>query len=138
MALPLAIGLSETVQEQVGARLETVFVDEGFEFLDREALDLAKEALLIDLKDTGRLVGLGFDMFHSEVERSVVPRYGEVTASGRQGYSEGREAFPCIVKNLRAFYGLELTNHVMHEFFVLTICHKFWALTFKKVFRSFC
>lgn len=57
-ALSLALGLAQTVQEQAGGtRLDTVFVDEGFGSLDQEALDLAMEAL-IELKDTGRLVGV--------------------------------------------------------------------------------
>jgi len=57
-ALALALGLSDVVQSYAGGiRLDMLFIDEGFGSLDPESLDLAISTL-IDLKDTGRMVGI--------------------------------------------------------------------------------
>lgn len=57
-SLALALGLADVVQAYAGgARLETVFVDEGFGSLDPESLDLAFQTLL-DLREGNRLVGI--------------------------------------------------------------------------------
>ena len=57
-ALSLALGLADVVQAYAGGiSLETIFIDEGFGSLDEEALDLAINTL-IDLQNTGRLVGV--------------------------------------------------------------------------------
>lgn len=76
-ALALALGLAETVQEQAGATpLETVFIDEGFGSLDRDALDLAMNALM-DLQGTGRLVGV---ISHVPEMRAMIDARLEVNA----------------------------------------------------------
>lgn len=57
-SLAMALGLSDIVQNYAGnVRLDTMFVDEGFGTLDPDALDAAINCL-IDLQDSGRLVGL--------------------------------------------------------------------------------
>ena len=54
----LALGLADVVQaKQGGVRLDTMFIDEGFGTLDPEALNSAMNTL-IDLQNTGRLVGI--------------------------------------------------------------------------------
>ncbi len=57
-SLSLALGLSDVVQaKQGGVHLDTMFIDEGFGSLDPEALNSAMNTL-IDLQNTGRLVGI--------------------------------------------------------------------------------
>ncbi len=57
-SLSLALGLADVVQQrQGGVRLDTMFIDEGFGTLDPEALNSAMNTL-IDLQNTGRLVGI--------------------------------------------------------------------------------
>ena len=57
-SLSLALGLADVVQaKQGGVRLDTMFIDEGFGTLDPEALNSAMNTL-IDLQNTGRLVGI--------------------------------------------------------------------------------
>lgn len=57
-SLAMALGLSDVVQSYAGSvRLDTMFIDEGFGTLDPDALDSAINCL-IDLQDSGRLVGL--------------------------------------------------------------------------------
>lgn len=57
-SLSLALGLADVVQaRQGGVRLDTMFIDEGFGTLDPEALNSAMNTL-IDLQNTGRLVGI--------------------------------------------------------------------------------
>jgi exonuclease SbcC len=57
-SLALALGLADVVsQEAGGSLLETLFVDEGFGTLDDETLDEVM-AVLDDLREGGRVVGL--------------------------------------------------------------------------------
>ena len=57
-SMALALGLSDIVQEQSGGiRLDSVFIDEGFGTLDEESLSVAME-ILMDLKSSGRTVGI--------------------------------------------------------------------------------
>lgn len=57
-SLALALGLADVVQaRQGGVRLDTMFIDEGFGTLDPDSLNSAMNAL-IDLQNTGRLVGI--------------------------------------------------------------------------------
>ncbi len=57
-SLSLALGLSDVVQaKQGGVHLDTMFIDEGFGTLDPESLNSAMNTL-IDLQNTGRLVGI--------------------------------------------------------------------------------
>ena len=57
-SLALALGLSDTVQEEAGGiRLDAMFIDEGFGTLDEGALRNALQALLELAADT-RLVGV--------------------------------------------------------------------------------
>lgn len=57
-SLSLALGLADVVQCYAGGiSLDTMFIDEGFGTLDPESLDSAIQSL-IDLQDTGRLVGI--------------------------------------------------------------------------------
>ena len=57
-SLALALGLSDTVQEEAGGiRLDAMFIDEGFGTLDEGALRNALQALL-ELAADARLVGV--------------------------------------------------------------------------------
>ncbi len=57
-SLALALGLADVVEaESGGARLETLFVDEGFGSLDPTALDMVLD-VLDRLRDGGRAVGI--------------------------------------------------------------------------------
>lgn len=57
-SLALALGLADTVRASDGeARLETMFIDEGFGNLDTESLELAIQALM-SLEEEGRLIGV--------------------------------------------------------------------------------
>lgn len=57
-SLSLALGLSETVQNQSGCvELEALFIDEGFGSLDQETLDTAMKALAM-LHQGGRTIGI--------------------------------------------------------------------------------
>jgi exonuclease SbcC len=57
-SLALALGLADTVAAESGGRLlDTIFVDEGFDTLDDEALD-AVLGVLDELRAGGRVVGL--------------------------------------------------------------------------------
>lgn len=58
-SLALALGLGDVLQGEGGARdrLETLFIDEGFGYLDSQALDAAMDCLE-NLRAEGRTVGL--------------------------------------------------------------------------------
>jgi exonuclease SbcC len=57
-ALAMALGLSETIQAQSGGiALDTLFIDEGFATLDRDALDKAMNGLA-GIRTGGRTVGI--------------------------------------------------------------------------------
>lgn len=57
-SLAMALGLSDVVQSYAGGvRLDTMFIDEGFGTLDEASLDQAINCL-IDLQDSGRMVGI--------------------------------------------------------------------------------
>lgn len=80
-ALALALGLSDVVQGYAGGiRMEALFIDEGFDSLDPEALDRAIQAL-IKLQAGGRLVGV---ISHVEELRERIPARIEI-ASSRSG-----------------------------------------------------
>ena len=57
-SLALALGLSDTVQQQSGSiRMDAMFIDEGFGSLDSTALDNAVQVLQ-QLSDHQRLIGI--------------------------------------------------------------------------------
>jgi len=57
-ALSLALGLSDEIQENVGGiRLDSMFVDEGFDSLDDTRLSQAMQALM-SISQTNRLIGI--------------------------------------------------------------------------------
>jgi exonuclease SbcC len=56
-SLALALGLSDEVQMSTGIKLDTLFVDEGFDSLDSEALSKADNTLA-SLTEGNRLVGI--------------------------------------------------------------------------------
>lgn len=57
-SMALALGLSDVVQSQNGGiQLDSVFIDEGFGTLDEESLSAAMD-ILMDLKSSGRTVGI--------------------------------------------------------------------------------
>jgi exonuclease SbcC len=80
-SLSLAMGLADVVQSYAGGiRLETIFIDEGFDSLDPETLDLAFQALG-ELLKSGRLVGL---ISHVAELTELVPARLEIT-KGKHG-----------------------------------------------------
>jgi len=80
-SLSLAMGLADVVQSYAGGiRLETIFIDEGFDSLDPETLELAFQALGELLKG-GRLVGL---ISHVAELTELVPARLEVN-KGKNG-----------------------------------------------------
>ncbi len=77
-SLSLAMGLADVVQSYAGGiRLETIFIDEGFDSLDPETLELAFQALG-ELLKSGRLVGL---ISHVAELTELVPARLEITKS---------------------------------------------------------
>lgn len=69
-SLALALGLSDTVQSQLGGlNLEVIFIDEGFGHLDEEALEEALN-ILGELTGSGRSVGI---ISHVEEVKRRVP-----------------------------------------------------------------
>jgi DNA repair protein SbcC/Rad50 len=82
-SLALALGLAEVVTAEAGgARLETLFVDEGFGTLDPEALEHVLE-VLDGLRDGGRAVGV---VSHVAELRQRIP-VGLRVSRGRSGSS---------------------------------------------------
>ncbi|HSD97954.1 MAG TPA: SMC family ATPase [Sulfuricaulis sp.] len=80
-SLSLAMGLADVVQSYAGGiRLETIFIDEGFDSLDPETLELAFQALG-ELLKSGRLVGL---ISHVAELTELVPARLEIT-KGKNG-----------------------------------------------------
>lgn len=80
-SLSLALGLSETVQENSGAiHLETMFIDEGFGSLDGEKLEEAV-GLLNGLAD-GRIIGI---ISHVEALKNEVAKKIIVTKDEKSG-----------------------------------------------------
>ena len=80
-SLSLAMGLADVVQSYAGGiRLGTIFIDEGFDSLDPETLDLAFQALG-ELLKSGRLVGL---ISHVAELTELVPARLEIT-KGKHG-----------------------------------------------------
>jgi exonuclease SbcC len=69
-SLALALGLADTVAAESGGRLlDTIFVDEGFDTLDDEALDSVL-GVLDELRAGGRVVGL---VSHVDELRQRIP-----------------------------------------------------------------
>ena len=68
-ALALALGLSDVAQEQGGARIEALFIDEGFGTLDPDAIRLAV-GILNDLARSERMVGV---ISHVDALQSMIP-----------------------------------------------------------------
>lgn len=82
-SLALALGLSDTVQAELGGlRLEVIFIDEGFGHLDEEALEEALNTL-DSLTGSGRSVGI---ISHVEEVKRRVPAGFEV-GTGMRGSS---------------------------------------------------
>jgi exonuclease SbcC len=80
-SLSLALGLADVVQAEAGgARIETLFVDEGFGTLDDETLDEVM-TVLDGLRDGGRTVGV---VSHVAELRHRIPARVEVV-KGRDG-----------------------------------------------------
>lgn len=81
-SLSLALGLSETVQQNSGGiKLETMFVDEGFGSLDDETLRQAMNALT-SLTESNRLIGIisHVDSVKREIAKKII-----VTKDGANG-----------------------------------------------------
>ena len=77
-ALALALGLADVISRLAGASsLDTMFIDEGFGTLDEESLELAIKTLL-NLQDTGRLVGI---ISHVKELREQIPARPEITST---------------------------------------------------------
>jgi exonuclease SbcC len=78
-SLALALGLAEVVQAEVGAaKLEMLFVDEGFGSLDADTLSVVIEQLE-KLQDTGRIVGV---ISHVAEMKSAITDKIEVVSNG--------------------------------------------------------
>ena len=78
-SLALALGLAEVVQAEVGAaKLEMLFVDEGFGSLDADTLSVVIEQLE-KLQDTGRVVGV---ISHVAEMKSAITDKIEVVSNG--------------------------------------------------------
>ena len=81
-SLSLALGLSDDIQmENGGARMEAMFIDEGFGSLDSETLRTVM-SVLSDLGNGDRLIGI---ISHVEALKESIPRGAEVIPDGRGG-----------------------------------------------------
>ena len=81
-SLSLALGLSDDIQmENGGARMEAMFIDEGFGSLDPETLRTVM-SVLSDLGNGDRLIGI---ISHVEALKESIPRGAEVIPDGRGG-----------------------------------------------------
>lgn len=76
-ALALALGLSDVAQEQGGAHIEALFIDEGFGTLDPDAISSAV-GILNDLARSNRMVGV---ISHVETLESMIQYQIAVTKS---------------------------------------------------------
>lgn len=86
-SLALALGLSDTVQAELGGlHLEVIFIDEGFGHLDEEALEEALNTL-DSLTGSGRSVGI---ISHVEEVKRRVPAGFEVRRSLKGSSVESR------------------------------------------------
>ncbi|MFW6329509.1 MAG: SbcC/MukB-like Walker B domain-containing protein, partial [Alkalispirochaetaceae bacterium] len=87
-SLALALGLSDTVQAELGGlNLEVIFIDEGFGSLDEEALEEALNTL-DELTGSGRSVGIISHV--AEVKRRVPAGFQvESTLRGSRIVSRG-------------------------------------------------
>jgi exonuclease SbcC len=86
-SLALALGLSDTVQAELGGlHLEVIFIDEGFGHLDEEALEEALNTL-DSLTGSGRSVGI---ISHVEEVKRRVPAGFEVSRSLKGSSVENR------------------------------------------------
>lgn len=78
-SLSLSLGLADVVQSRAGgARMDTMFIDEGFGSLDAEALDEAMNAIR-DLQKSGRVVGI---ISHVPELQQLVRARIEITRTG--------------------------------------------------------
>ena len=84
-ALALALGLSDIAQEQGGAYIEALFIDEGFGTLDPDAINAAV-GILTDLARSNRMVGV---ISHVDVLEDMISYQISVskdfTADGKKG-----------------------------------------------------
>lgn len=77
-SLSLALGLSDVIQEMSGGiRLETLFIDEGFGSLDRNALEAALR-ILQELTEGERLIGVisHVESLQEQIEKKVLVKKG--------------------------------------------------------------
>lgn len=82
-SLSLALGLSDTVQQNAGGiQLETMFVDEGFGSLDDETLAKAMNALT-SLTETNRLIGIisHVDQVKREISKKIIVKKNNASGS---------------------------------------------------------
>jgi exonuclease SbcC len=72
--LSLALGLSDEIQENAGGiRLDSMFVDEGFDSLDDTRLSQAMQALM-SISQTNRLIGIISHVsgLEEKIERKII------------------------------------------------------------------